>query len=137
MRALRRVVDARPGGRRSGPAGAAGRAARTAVAGVVIAAAAGSAAGCAKFNSSLGKQEAVVAFRPGTSQDAMMKVRSACSGLAGATPEAVPTGSNVTTGQYDVRFRIDQASDADIARLTKCLSDFRSVQGVNLEQQGN
>lgn len=128
MRALRRVVDARPR-RRPGR--------RVAAAGVLIAAAACSAAGCAKFNSSLGKQEAVVAFRPGTSQDAMMKVRSACSGMPGATPEAVPTGANATNGQYDVRFRIDQASDADIARLTKCLSDFRAVQGVNLEQQGN
>jgi hypothetical protein len=103
------------------------------VAGVVIAVAACSAAGCAKFDSSLGKQEAVVAFRPGTPQDAM---RSACSGMPGATPEPIPTGSNATTGQYDVRFRIDQASDADIARLTKCLSDFRTVQGVSLEQQG-
>jgi hypothetical protein len=133
MPALRRVVDARPGGQ---PGRRTGR--RAAVAGVVIAAAAcSSAAGCAKFNSSLGKQEAVVAFRPGTSQDAMMKVRSACSGVPGATPEALPARANPTSGQYNVRFRIDQASDADIARLTKCLSDFRSVQGVNLEQQGN
>jgi hypothetical protein len=131
MRALRRVVDAR----RDGQTGRRWR--RAAVASVVIAAAACSATGCAKFNSALGKQEAVVAFRPGTTQDAMMKIRSACSGLAGATPEPVPTAANATTGQYDVRFQIDQASDADIARLTKCLSDFRAVQGVNLEQQGN
>ncbi len=135
MRALRRVVDARPGRRPAAAGARTGR--RAAVASVVIAAAACSAAGCAKFDSSLGKQEAVVAFRPGTSQDAMMKVRSACSGMPGATPEAVPAGANATNGQYDVRFRIDQASDADIARLTKCLSDFRAVQGVNLEQQGN
>jgi hypothetical protein len=132
MRELRRVVDARPCRRPGRPGG------RAAVASVVIAAAACcSVAGCAKFNSALGKQEAVVAFRPGTSQDAMMKVRSACSGMPGATPEAVPTAANATNGLYDVRFRIDQASDADIARLTKCLSDFRTVQGVNLEQQGN
>ena len=35
-----------------------------------------------------------------------------------------------------MRFRIDHASDADVARLTQCLSQFRSVQGVNVEQQG-
>jgi hypothetical protein len=103
---------------------------------VVIAVAAGSAAGCSNFNNALGKQEAVVAFRPGTSQDAMMKVRSACSGVANARPEAVPAGANATNGQYDVRFQLDQASDADIAQLDKCLSQFPSVQGVNLEQQG-
>ena len=131
MRALRRVVAARAG------AGPGRRVARTATASMVIAVAACSAAGCAKFNSSLGKQEAVVAFRPGTPQDAMMKVRSACSGVPGATPEAVPAGASATKNAYGVRFRIDQASDADIARLTKCLSDFRAVQGVSLEQQGN
>jgi hypothetical protein len=103
---------------------------------VVIAVAACSAAGCSNFDNALGKQEAVVAFRPGTSQDAMMKVRSACSGVPGAHPEAVPPGANATSGQYDVRFQVDQASDADIARLDKCLSQFPSVQGVSLEQEG-
>jgi hypothetical protein len=36
---------------------------------------------------------------------------------------------------YDIRYRVDQASDADIARLSQCLSKFNSVQGINLEQQ--
>ena len=119
MRALRGVVDV-----------------RAVTAGAVIAVAALASAGCAKFNAAMGKQELVVAFRPGTSQDAMMKARSACSNLSNATPEPVPTRANATSGVYDVRFRIDQASDADIARLEQCLSHFSSVQGVNVEQQG-
>lgn len=130
MQALRRVVDARPIFRGPIPRG------RTVAAGVVIVAAACCSAGCAKFDAALGKQEAVVAFNPGTSQATMMKVRSACSTVPGATPEPVPSGSNATSGTYDVRFNVQNASDADIARLTQCLSKFGSVQGVNVEQEG-
>lgn len=119
MRALRRVVDV-----------------RAVTAGAVIAAAVLAATGCAKFDAALGKQELVVAFRGGTSQAAMMTARSACSNVPNATPEPMPRSANVTSGAYDVRFRIDHASDTDIARLEQCLSQFRSVQGVNVEQQG-
>jgi hypothetical protein len=117
MRALRRVVGVR------------------AAAAVTIGAAALAASGCAQFDAAMGKQEAVVTFAPGTAQATMMKVRAACSEVPGATPEAIPASANATNGVYDVRFRVDQASDADIARLSKCLSQFRSVQGINLEQQ--
>jgi uncharacterized protein YcsI (UPF0317 family) len=119
MRALRTVVDV-----------------RAVTAGAVIAVAVLGSAGCAKFDAALGKQELVVAFRPGTSQDAMMKARSACSNVPSATPEPVPTGASATSGVYDVRFRIDHASEADVARLEQCLSRFPSIQGVNVEQAG-
>ena len=109
---------------------------RAVTAGAVIAAAVLGSAGCAKFDAALGKQELVVGFRPGTSQAAMTKARSACSNVPNATPEPMPRSANATTGVYDVRFRIDHASDADVARLEGCLSQFRSVQGVNVEQQG-
>jgi hypothetical protein len=117
MRALRRVVGI--------------RAAAAAVAG----AAALTASGCAQFDAAMGKQEAVVSFAPGTSQATMVSVRNACAKVPGATPEAIPKDANATSGTYDIRFRVDSASDADIARLSKCLSRFTSVQGVNIEQQ--
>jgi hypothetical protein len=103
---------------------------------MVLAAAAGLSAGCAKFDAALGQQQAVVTFTPGTSQNVMMKVRSACSSVPGATPLAVPHGSNATNGIYDVRFSIDQASDSDVAKLETCLSKFHSVKGINIEQEG-
>ena len=127
MRALRGVVR----GQIRGLAGV-----RAVTAGAVIAAAVLGSAGCAKFDAALGKQELVVAFRPGTSQAAMMKARSACSTVPNATPEPMPRTANATTGVYDVRFRIDHASDADVARLEGCLAQFPSIQGVNVEQQG-
>ena len=106
------------------------------LAGAVIAAAALAVTGCAKFDAALGKQELVVSFRAGTPQATMLKARAACSTLPHATPEPVPTALNATSGVYDVRFRIDQASDADVARLEQCLSKFPSIQGVNVEQEG-
>ncbi len=106
------------------------------LAGAVIAAAALTAAGCAKFDAALGKQELVVTFRPGTPQATMLKARAACATVPDATPEPVPTALNATSDVYDVRFRIDQASDADVARLEQCLSKFPSIQGVNVEQEG-
>jgi hypothetical protein len=48
----------------------------------------------------------------------------------------MPTGANATTGTYDIRFNVASASDADIARLEQCLSRFKSVEGVNVEQEG-
>jgi hypothetical protein len=119
MRALRRVVDV-----------------RAVTAGAVIAVAALASAGCSQFDAALGKQELVVTFRAGTSQDAMTQARAACSNIPNSAPEPMPTAANVTSGAYDVRFRIDHASDADIARLQTCLSRFKSVQGVNVEQAG-
>jgi hypothetical protein len=106
-----------------------------AVAAAAIGAAALAASGCAKFDAAMGKQEAVVTFTPGTSQATMMSVRAACAKIPGATAEAVPKDVNATSGAYSIRYRVDSASDADIARLSTCLSQFRSVQGVNIEQQ--
>jgi ABC-type glycerol-3-phosphate transport system substrate-binding protein len=117
MRALRRVVVT--------------RAAAAAAAGAAVLAA----SGCAKFDAALGKQEAVVSFTPGTSQATMMSVRAACAKIPGATAEAVPKDVNTTSGAYSIRFRVDSASNADIARLSSCLGRFKSVQGVNIEQQ--
>jgi hypothetical protein len=116
MRALRRVVGIRP------------------AAAVAIGAAALTVSGCAQFDAAMGKQEAVVTFKPGTSQAAMMSVRTTCGKVPRATPEAVPKDVNGTSGVYSIRFRVDSASDADVARLSKCLSRFPSVQGVNIEQ---
>ena len=117
MRALRRVV-----GTRTAAAAVAGAAALTVC-------------GCAQFDAAMGKQEAVVAFTPGTSQAAMKSVRAACAKVPGAPPEAIPTDVNGTSGVYDIRYRVDSASDADVARLSKCLSQFTSVRGVSIEQQ--
>jgi hypothetical protein len=109
---------------------------RAVTAGAVIAAAVLASAGCAKFDAAMGQQQLVVGFRAGTSQNAMMQARAACSNIPDSAPEPMPTGANATTGTYDIRFNVASASDADIARLEQCLSRFKSVEGVNVEQEG-
>ena len=84
----------------------------------------------------MGKQEAVVTFAPGTSQATMLKVRAACAKIPGATRRPIPTDAQRDQRRLlDVRFRVDQAPHADIARLSKCLSQFKSSPGRQLEQQ--
>lgn len=104
------------------PAGAA------ALAAVLALALAG--AGCASFDATFGQREAVVQFQPQTTNAVRLKVRAACSHLSHATPEPLPTGQPAAGQSYDVRYRVDKASDGDLARLQQCLQKFRSVAGI-------
>jgi len=88
------------------------------------------AAGCATFDATFGKREAVVQFQPQTTNAARLKVRAACAHLPHATAEPVATGQPATDMIYDVRYRVDKASDGDLARLQQCLQKFRSVVGI-------
>ena len=93
-------------------------------------------AGCAKFDAALGQQEAVVHFQDGTSNAARLTVRAACSHLPQATPEPLPTDHKASDLLYNVRYRVDHASDANLARLEQCLQKFPSVDGVDIETPG-
>jgi hypothetical protein len=92
------------------------------------------ASGCSGFDKSFGEREAIVTFREGTSQAVRMAVRSACSHVPQAIPEPVPTDKKLSDYLNDVRYRIDKASDADLARLENCLGKFPSVSGVETPQ---
>jgi hypothetical protein len=89
--------------------------------------------GCAKFDAALGQQEAVVAFKDGTSNATRLKVRAACSHVPEAFAEPLPTDHLASDLLNDVRYQVDHASDADIARLQVCLQKFPSVVGVDIE----
>jgi hypothetical protein len=91
------------------------------------------AAGCAKFDAALGQQEAVVAFKDGTTNATRLKVRAACSHVPQAFPEPLPTDHLASDLLNDVRYQVNHASDADIARLQVCLQKFPSVVGVDIE----
>jgi hypothetical protein len=90
------------------------------------------ATGCASFDAAFGKQEAVVQFQPQTSIRAMLTVRTACSHLPSAKPEALPKHLIAVTAGYEIRYLVTGASDADVARLEQCLGRFKSVAGVEL-----
>ncbi len=92
--------------------------------------------GCAAFNRTFGQQEAVVHFTPGTTQQAQLRVRAACSHLPNATPEPLPTDHIASDRLYDVRYRVGGASDAQLARLEQCLQKYPSVAGIDISTPG-
>lgn len=94
------------------------------------------AGGCAKFDAALSQQEAVVHFKAGTSNAARLKVRAACSRVPQAKPEPLPTDHKASDLLYDVRYRVDNASDAELAELQQCLQKFPSVQGIDISGAG-
>ena len=94
------------------------------------------AAGCASFDRAFGKQEAVVQFQAQTPNSVRLKARAACSHVPHAVPEPLPTDHLASDMAYDVRYRVDHASDGDLAKLQECLQKFRSVVGIEFNGPG-
>lgn len=93
--------------------------------------------GCAKFDAALGRQEAVVQFKDGTPNTTRLHVRAACSHIPQATPEALPTDHKASDLLYDVIYRVDNASNAQIAELERCLQKYPSVAGIDIQTPGD
>ena len=96
----------------------------------MLAALAPAVAGCSTFDRTFGKQEAVVQFQPQTPDSVRLKVRAACSHVPQAIPEPLPTDHLASDQANDVRYRVDHASDGDLAKLQQCLQRFPSVVGI-------
>jgi hypothetical protein len=122
MRVLPGVVSA---GRRRQPT-----AAGAAVVAVVAVAAL---AGCSQFDAALGQRQAVVSFRLGTPLSQRLTVRSACAKVPAVKAQPLPSDLTSPYALQQVTFRIDHATDADVARLETCLAKFPGVVGVTLK----
>ena len=92
--------------------------------------------GCAKMSSALGQQWVDVQLASNTTMATARQVTSACSHLPGIHVDKVrPTAPG---GVVDsVRFDTTQASDADMARLQRCLQRFPVVQGLTIGEPGD
>ena len=90
-------------------------------------------AGCSQFDAALGQRQAVVSFGPGTPLSQRLAVRSACAKVPAVKAQPLPSDLNSPYALQQVTFRIDHASNADIARLEKCLARFPAVVGVTLQ----
>jgi len=101
----------------------------TAVAALALAAL----ASCSQFDAALGQRQAVVSFRPGTPLSQRLTVRSACAKLPAVQAQPLPSDLNSPYALQQVTYRIDHASNADIARLETCLDKFPSVAGITLQ----
>jgi hypothetical protein len=106
---------------------------RLTAAGTAVVVAAVALAGCSQFDAALGQRQAVVTFRPNTPVSQRLAVRSACGKLPEVTPPPVPSNLNSPYALQQLTFRVDHASDADVARLEKCLAKFPSVVGITLQ----
>jgi hypothetical protein len=99
----------------------------------VVATAAVALAGCSQFDAALGQRQAVVSFRPGTPLSQRLTIRSACAKVPAVTAQPLPSDLDSPYALRQLTFRIDHASDADIARLEKCLARFPAVAGITLQ----
>jgi len=97
---------------------------------------AGVVSGCAQMNAALGQQWVVVQFASNTTLGAARHATAACSHVPGLHLLPVkPTSPGGVVGS--ARFNATQASDADMARLQRCLQRFPSVQGFTLTDAGD
>jgi len=90
-------------------------------------------AGCSQFDAALGQRQAVVSFRPGTPLSQRLAIRSTCAEVPAVKAQPLPSDLNSPYALQQLTFRIDHASNADIARLEKCLAKFPAVVGVTLQ----
>lgn len=93
--------------------------------------------GCAQFNAALGQREAVVSFRDGTPVSQKLVVRATCAKVPAVTEEPLPPDLKSPYALQQLTYRIDKASDADVARLEKCLGTFPAVTGINLQDSSD
>jgi hypothetical protein len=105
---------------------------RRAAAGLAVVACVVSAGGC--NNPNLNRRELVVHFDPSATQVDHDSARAACASAAPhASPEPAPSASSRgVSPAYDVRFRVDHASDRDVNQLLQCLRRQEGVVGFDL-----
>jgi hypothetical protein len=112
------------------------RARRLLIAGTMIAAAT-TLAGCSQFDAALGQRQAVVTFTDAATLAQRMAVRTACAKPPNVTPQPLPSDMNSPYALAQVIYQINQASDADVAVLEKCLSKFPTVTGISLQDSSD
>jgi hypothetical protein len=105
-------------------------------AGTMIAAAA-ALAGCSQFDAALGQRQAVVSFTDSATLAQRMAVRTACAKPPNVVPQPLPSNMNTPYALAQVIYKINQASDADVAVLETCLSKFPAVQGISLQDSSD
>jgi hypothetical protein len=94
-------------------------------------------AGCAKFDAALGQQWATVSFKSDTPASTVLHVRAACSRIPNVQAEALPRNRTAATTMYDLTYRTDNASSANLAQLQECLQRFPSVEGIDFQDSGD
>jgi hypothetical protein len=105
-------------------------AARRALAGVLALASLTGLSGC-KYGAALAKREWVVIFKPGATQDQHRVVLATCGNIPNVVPEAMGNGKLVSELDSNVRFRIDKATDGQLAQLVTCFQRFDFIKSYD------
>jgi hypothetical protein len=86
-------------------------------------------AGC-RQTANLSKQEVVVQFTLNATQADHARVWNLCQHVDGSTPEPlVTTSSHPSTLMFNVRYRVDHASNYQLQQLYDCLRQDATVVG--------
>jgi hypothetical protein len=93
--------------------------------------------GCSQFNKALGQQQALVSFKDGTPVSVRLHVRAACGKLPNVATVPIPRSVPLSSAVAEVIYQVNNASNADIARLQECLTKFPSVQGMALQDSSD
>lgn len=117
--------------------GSRGRARHATALALAAAATAITLAGCAQFDAALGQRQAVVSFRANTSIAQKLAIRNACAQAPAVTPQALPSGLSSPYALEQLIYQVNQASDAQVAQLEKCLGKFPAVAGVTLQDSSD
>jgi hypothetical protein len=125
MRLLPRVVG-----------GSLGRARYLLVAGLALTLAA-TLVGCSRFDASLSQRQAIVTFRSGTSVAQRLTVRAGCAKVPAVTAPPLPADLKSPYALQPLIYRIDHATDADVALLEECLGKYPSVAGMTLQDSSD
>jgi hypothetical protein len=94
-------------------------------------------AGCAKFDAALGQRQAVVTFSDNATLAQRLAVRTACARTPNVTAQPLPSNMNSPYALQQVIYQINQASNADVALLEKCLTKYPFVVGVTLQDSAD
>jgi hypothetical protein len=97
---------------------------------VILAACVAGVTGCASMDKAFGQQQATVTFQDGTSIATRLQVRAACGKLPNVSPTPLPSGVPLAESLDQVVYQVNNASDADEARLQECLAKYPSVLGL-------
>lgn len=91
-------------------------------------------AGCGRYGDRLRQRELVVHFEPGATQQQHLAARDACTGFPNTSPEPIGSDTRQSSRLNNVRFRIDNASYRELARLTECLNRQPGVRGFDIPE---
>lgn len=79
----------------------------------------------------LGQRYATVHFENGTSYAERQHVQQACAAPR-VRPEPMGPDDRANARYNEIQYRVDDATDGDIAALSKCLKRYPSVLGIDI-----